>query len=94
MQVGHNRQDIEGGPDAALARPRSERLKLDALVDGYTKHAAYAMGRSDQLGSIEAGKRADFVVLKENLFEISRYKVHQTRPIAVVIDGELVFGNL
>jgi len=94
MQVGHNRQGIEGGADAPYSPPRSERIRLDALVDGYTRHGAVALGRSDELGSIEVGKRADFVVLNQNLFEVNRYDVHRTRPVAVIMDGEIVEGDL
>jgi predicted amidohydrolase YtcJ len=94
MQIGHNKQAIEGGAEATLAPPRSERLQLDSLVDGYTRHAAFQLGRSDQLGSIEVGKRADLVVLNRNLFEVDRYDIHQVRPVAVWLDGELVHGTL
>ena len=94
MQIGHNRQPVEGGPDARYARPRSERIRLDTLVDGYTINGAYQLGRSDELGSIEVGKQADLVILNQNLFEVSRYDVHQTRPVAVIMDGELVHGEL
>jgi predicted amidohydrolase YtcJ len=94
MQIGHNRQSVKGGPDARYAKPRSERLRLDTLVDGYTINGAYQLGRSDELGSIEAGKQADLVILNQNLFEVSRYDVHRTRPDAVIMDGELVHGEL
>jgi predicted amidohydrolase YtcJ len=94
MQIGHNKQDIEGGAQATLAPPRSERLRLDSLVDGYTRGAAFQLGRSDQLGSIEVGKRADLVVLDRNLFEVDRYDIHKVRPVAVFLDGELVHGSL
>jgi predicted amidohydrolase YtcJ len=46
------------------------------------------------LGSIEAGKLADFFVMKKNLFDLSRYNILQAAPIAVCMDGELVYGNL
>jgi predicted amidohydrolase YtcJ len=94
MQIGHNKQEIEGGIQAALTPLRSERLGLDSLVDGYTRNAAFQLGRSDQLGSIEAGKRADLVVLDRNLFEIDRYEIHKSRPVAVLMDGEIVHGKL
>ena len=94
MQVGHNRQDVDGGPDAPYSNPRSERLKLDALVDGYTIHAAFALGRTAELGSIAVGKRADMVILDQNLFEVNRYDIHKTRPVAVIMDGEIVSGTL
>jgi predicted amidohydrolase YtcJ len=94
MQIGHNRQPVEGGPDARYAKPRSERMRLDTLVDGYTINGAYQLSRSDELGSIEVGKQADLVVLNQNLFEVSRYDVHKTKPVAVIMDGELVHGEL
>ncbi|MEE9230822.1 MAG: amidohydrolase family protein [Acidobacteriota bacterium] len=94
MQVGHNKQDIEGGAAAVLAPPRSERLSLDSLVDGYTRNAAFQLGRLDELGSIEVGKKADLVVLNRNLFEVDRYDIHKIRPAAVFMDGKLVHGEL
>ncbi len=94
MQIGHNKQEIEGGAQATLTPPRSERLGLGSLIDGYTRNAAFQLGRSDQLGSIEVGKRADLVVLDQNLFEIDRYDIHKVRPVAVWLDGELVHGAL
>ena len=94
MQIGHNKQDIEGGAQAILTPPRSERLRLDSLIDGYTRNAAFQLDRSDQLGSIEAGKRADLVVLDRNLFEVDRYEIHKVRPVAVVMDGRMVHGGL
>jgi predicted amidohydrolase YtcJ len=94
MQVGHNKQDIDGGAQARLAPPRSERLSLEVLVNGYTRNAAFQLGRLEQLGTIEAGKRADLVVLDRNLFEIDRYDIHKVRPEAVWMDGEMVHGEL
>lgn len=70
------------------------RIRLDTLIDGYTINGAYQLGRSDELGSIEVGKQADLVILNQNLFEVSRYDVHKTRPVAVIMDGELVYGVL
>lgn len=94
MQIGHNRQPVEGGPDARYASPRSERIRLDTLVDGYTINGAYQLGRSHELGSIEVGKQADLVILNQNLFDVNRYDVHETKPVAVIMDGELVHGEL
>ena len=94
MQIGHNRQPVEGREDARYAEPRSERIRLDTLVNGYTINGAYQLARSDELGSIEVGKQADLVILNQNLFDVSRYDVHKTKPIAVIMDGELVYGEL
>ncbi len=71
-----------------------EREGLPALIDGYTRNAAFQFGRADQLGSIEMGKSADLVVLHRNLFEVGRSEIHKVRPVAVVMDGQLVHGAL
>ena len=44
--------------------------------------------------AIEAGKDADFAVLGEDLFEADPYTLHETRPEAVVTEGELIGGAL
>jgi hypothetical protein len=48
----------------------------------------------DQIGSIEAGKLADLVVLDENLFDLDRHEIHKIKPAAVMMEGEVVHGNL
>ena len=94
MQIGHNKQNIEGGAQARLAPPRSERLSLETLVDGYTRNAAIQLGRPEQLGTIEVGKRADLVVLDRDLFAVDRYDIHKAQPEAVWMDGKIVHGEL
>jgi hypothetical protein len=46
-----------------MAPPRSDRIALDDLVAGYTRNGAFQLGRAEQLGLLEVGKRADLVVL-------------------------------
>ena len=94
MQIGHNRQPVEGDSNARYAPPRSERIRLDTLVHGYTINGAQQLGRSDELGSIEIGKQADLVIMNQNLFDVDRYDVHKTKPKAVIMNGELVYGSL
>ena len=45
-------------------------------------------------GSIEVGKSADLVVLDDNLFEMDRYAIHTTKPSAVMMEGEIIQGQL
>jgi predicted amidohydrolase YtcJ len=94
MQTGHNKQDVEGGADAPLSPPQSERLRMDALLDGYTRNAAFQLGRGDELGVIQVGYLADLAVLDQNLFEANRYRIHATKPLAVIMNGKIVFGEL
>jgi predicted amidohydrolase YtcJ len=104
MEVGHNRQDpIEpaeradpsrDGQPSVVREPESERLDLEQLVRGYTIDAAYPSRMEDRIGSIEVGKLADLVVIDERLFEMDRYEIHEIKPSAVMMEGELIRGRL
>jgi predicted amidohydrolase YtcJ len=99
IQNGHTRQyprewlTPEQDPEA-IRQPESEKLPIELLIRGYTKNGAYQLRMEDSLGSIETGKAADLVILKENLFETDPYAIHQIRPDAVVMEGALMQGNL
>lgn len=91
MQVGHNRQDLDGRENAPLLPPSTERLALEDLIAGYTYNGAYQMRMNENLGSIEVGKTADLVVLEDNLFEINRYDIHKAKVALTVMEGEVIF---
>ncbi len=94
MQIGHNRQYHQQGEVAPIRLPMSERLDLEDLIKGYTLSGAYQLRMEGQLGSIVVGKLADLVVLDRNLFEIDRYEIHEIRPEAVIMEGEIIRGSL
>lgn len=100
IEVGHNRRDPVDRTDSgevqrsAIRQPESEQLDLEQLIRGYTIDAAYPSRMEDRIGSVEVGKLADLVVLDENLFEMDRYEIHEIEPAAVVMEGEVVRGQL
>lgn len=61
------------------------------MIDAYTINGAYLMGLDDRQGSIETGKRADFVVLDRNLFEIPSADISDAKVVMTVFDGEDVY---
>ncbi|MFK7733401.1 MAG: amidohydrolase [Pseudomonadales bacterium] len=97
MQVGHTRQyprewqESEQNRDG-IRLPLSEKLPLKLLLQGYTINGAYQLRMEDEIGSIAVGKAADMVVLKDHLFEVDPYELHQTKPTAVIMEGELIQG--
>ena len=60
------------------------------MIRGYTLDAAYQLHMEDQIGSIEVGKKADLVVLDQDIFAIDVYAIHKTRVLLTVMDGEIV----
>ena len=56
-----SRQDAQGQP--AEGWLPDQRLSIAEALDGFTRGAAYAGFAEDQVGTLEVGKAADFVVL-------------------------------
>jgi predicted amidohydrolase YtcJ len=97
IQTGRTRQSPkewrEEGDDA-IRLPVDEQLSIEQLITGYTWNGAYQLRMEDEIGSIETGKRADLVILDDNLFEMDSDKIWQVKPAAVMMDGEIVKSAL
>ena len=87
MQIGATRQEPAGGIDAEIFMPKTERVSIGQMIKGYTINAAHQLGLESKLGSIEAGKQADFIVLDKNPFAISIYEIKNINVTSVVMDG-------
>jgi predicted amidohydrolase YtcJ len=81
---------VAGGESVSIPL-ESERVTLEVAVKAFTMGGAYAQGRENQIGSIEAGKLADFVVLDQNLFTVDTYDIHKTKVRQTVLGGRMVF---
>jgi imidazolonepropionase-like amidohydrolase len=57
------------------------------VLKAATWNGAYAVGRTDQLGSVEAGKLADFVVLRANPLD----NISNVRQVDRVVKGGVVY---
>jgi len=60
----------------------------------YTINGAHQMGLKNQVGSLEVGKKSDFLVLSKNPFEVDTYQLHKLKPEATIVDGLIVSGSL
>ncbi len=71
----------------------NEQVSLATMIDAYTINAAWLMHHENLTGSIEAGKRADIVVLDRDLFNIPATEINQTRVVMTLLDGEVIYMN-
>ena len=66
----------------------TECLDLTTALRGITIDAAWALRMEDEVGSIVAGKRADFAVLEDDPFELGVERLHEVRVAGTVFEGQ------
>jgi predicted amidohydrolase YtcJ len=84
------RQDVKAWPQGGW-NPQ-EKLSREEAVRGFTTDAAYAAFMEKSVGSLESGKRADFIILNQNIFEIEASRIVDTKVLQTWLDGELVYS--
>ncbi|EPT02697.1 hypothetical protein FOMPIDRAFT_1035858 [Fomitopsis schrenkii] len=71
-----------------------QRMTREEALRGMTIDPAYASFSEDTLGSITPGKRADFVVLSQNIMSVPVAEIMKTTVAATVIDGRPAYGAI
>lgn len=71
-----------------------QRMTPAEVVKGATRYAARAVGREADLGALEPGRAADFVVLDAPDVDHWLYHYRAAPAIATVIRGQLAWGGL
>lgn len=80
-----------GEEDGTTLPPDSEKATVEEMLQSYTLNGAVANFREDEVGTIEVGKKADLVVLDQNLLEIDPSKINDTKELMTVFNGEVVY---
>lgn len=94
MEVGISRVDVAltsvpgDYSKAEFYPPASECMTIEQMLLGYTINGAKQLRLHVTKGSIEAGKDADFIVLKENLLEIPAQGMMNIVPDQVFFQGK------
>lgn len=86
------RQDLDGKP--AQGWLPAQRLSLPEAVRGFSAGAAFAEFAEIDRGTIAVGRKADFTLLRPDPFEIADRGIPDSRVVATVVDGVVVFGQL
>jgi predicted amidohydrolase YtcJ len=70
-----------------------QRMTRAEAVRAFTTWNAYAARRENELGSLEPGKRADLVVLSEDVFTCEEARIKDIVPELTMVDGEVVYSR-
>jgi len=79
--------------DARYRLNPSERISVLEAIKMFTINAAYVLGKEKEVGSLEIGKKADFIVLDKDIFTIEPLDVHDINIESTYFNGELVYLN-
>ncbi len=89
IEVAMTRKDPTGAIEGVLNA--DEAVPLELMLAAYTINAARIMRHETLTGSVEAGKRADIVILDRNIFEIPPAELSEVLVDLTLLDGETIY---
>lgn len=85
--------EIYVDPDYAAALWPQESVTVEQMIASFTINGAYAIFMEDEIGSLEVGKKADFIVLSQNILEIDPGEIHNTVVLLTFFEGQEVYRS-
>jgi hypothetical protein len=79
------------GPEGVL--DAGQRVPREAMLYAYTRNAARALGEQDRIGSIVAGKQADFALLDRDVLTVTAEEARDTKVLWTIVGGKTVYGS-
>jgi hypothetical protein len=71
----------------------AQRMTRDEAVRSFTIWNARSIGAERELGSLEPGKRADLIVLSDDVFTCAEQSIAGITPVLTMVGGEIVAGD-
>ena len=89
IQVAVTRKMLDGEGLAPVMPPANEKVTLEQALLAQTLNSAYMIHMEDKIGSIEAGKLADLVVLEKNLFDVEPMDIGEVKVLMTMMNGNV-----
>jgi len=89
IQTGVTRNSIK--PSETRVLWPEEISSLEDLIRSFTYNGAYANFLENEIGSLEVGKKADLIILENNLFDIPAEQIAETKVLLTMVGGNVVY---
>lgn len=89
MEVWTTRMNPHGEEEGTLGAHSA--ITLEEAIQAATMGGAYGLYMENGLGSIESGKRATFIILNQNLFDIPSADISEIKVEKTVFNGRVVY---
>ena len=84
-----NRTYLDGKPEGGINRECA--LSVAQILTAWSRNGQYANFREADLGTLEAGKKADIAVIDRNLFEMPSAELKDAKVSLTLCDGRVVY---
>ncbi|MPN51584.1 hypothetical protein SDC9_199232 [bioreactor metagenome] len=64
---------------------------MEDLVRSFTINGAYQIFRENEVGSLEVGKYADFIIIDRDIFSVDPIAIEDTKVLKTFFNGKLVY---
>ena len=71
-----------------------QSISREQALIAHTRSNAYFIFQEDNLGTIQAGKYADLLVLDKDYMTVPEDQIKGIKPLATMVGGKFVFNNL
>jgi len=71
-----------------------QTLTREEALIAHTRSNAYLLWQEMRLGAIKPGLFADMLVLDRDYFSVPVDEIKDIRPVATIVNGEIVYGEL